>query len=255
MKAFVLKHLRELSVALAYLALLVVLALFAPRFYRGTQVPDLCVSSAPVLVAAIGMTLVILARQIDISIGSQYSICGVAAGLLANTGLPMPLVVLATLLIGGLMGAINGLLVVGLNLPSIVVTLATMVIWRQGLNWIRQGQFVRSLPANFQWLGLGQDVGQWVIVGVALVVFGLFSWGSKNLAAGRAIYATGSDAEAARLAGVRPRRVVFGVFLLMGALTGLAAMLGSMRFPAVQPSAGEGVELEVIAAVVVGGRS
>jgi rhamnose transport system permease protein len=244
---------RELWVAAAYVMLLVVLAIFAPKFYRGTQLPDLCVSSAPILVAAVGMTLVILARQIDISIGSQYSICGVAAGLLANAGWPMPMVALATLVVGGAMGAINGLLVVGLNLPSIVVTLATMVSWQQSLSWNRQGQFIRELPANFQWLGLGQDMGQWAIVGVALAVFAMFAWGLKNLAAGRAVYATGSDAEAARLAGIRPRRVVFGVFLLMGVLSGLAAMLGSMRFPAVQPNAGDGLELQVIAAVVVGG--
>ena len=151
------------------------------------------------------------------------------------------------------MGAINGLLVVGLNLPSIVVTLATMVIWRESLNWKQQGQFIRELPANFQWLGLGQDLGQWVIVAVALLVFALFAWALKYLAAGRAVYATGSDAEAARLAGIRPRRVVFGVFLLMGVLVGLSAMLGTMRFPSVQPNAGEGLELQVIAAVVVGG--
>jgi rhamnose transport system permease protein len=244
---------RELSVATAYVVLLVVLAIFAPAFFHGTQIPDLCVSSAPILMGAVGMTLVILARQIDISIGSQFSICCVAAGLLAKGGWPMPCVALATMAIGGIMGSINGLLIVGLNLPSIVVTLATMVIWQEGLRWNRQGFFVQDLPANFQWLGLGQDAGQWTIVGVALVVFALFAWGLKYLAAGRAVYATGSDLEAARLAGIRPRRVVFGVFLAMGVLTGLAALLGAMRFPAVDPNAGEGLELQVIAAVVVGG--
>jgi rhamnose transport system permease protein len=253
MNRFVEHYLREVCVALAIVALLLVLAVFSPAFFRGTQLQDLCVSSAPILLAAIGMTLVILARQIDISIGSQYTICCVAAGMLAKAGWPMPCVALAALVVGSLLGTINGLLVVGLNLPSIVVTLATMVIWQEGLRWERQGRAVQDLPADFQWLGLGQDVGQWAIVAMALIVFAIFAWGLKNLAAGRAVYATGSDLEAARLAGIRPRRVVFGVFVMMGVLTGLAAMLGAMRMPAIDPNAGNGLELQVIAAVVVGG--
>ena len=102
------------------------------------------------LVAAVGMTLVILCRQIDISIGSIFSICGVVAGLLAQAGLPIGLVASGNALWpGGLMGAINGVLVARLGLPSIVVTLATMVIWRESLRYVREGEFVRNLPARF----------------------------------------------------------------------------------------------------------
>src|SRR5439155_23994118 len=124
------------------------------------QFRSILVTSAPLLVAAIGMTLVILARHIDISIGSQISLCGIAAGLLARAGLPMPLVGIGTVMLGGLLGAANGALIAGLGLPSIVVTLATMVIWREGLRWWREGEFVRELPPSFQWFGLGQDAGQ-----------------------------------------------------------------------------------------------
>jgi rhamnose transport system permease protein len=244
---------RELSVALAYVILLVVLAVAAPSFYQGDKLRSILVSSAPVLVAAVGMTLVILARHIDISIGSHFSICGVAAGLLAQAGVPMPLVVLATLVVGAMLGAVNGSLVAGLGLPSIVVTLATLVIFREGLRWQREGESVKDLPADFQWFGLGQDVGQWVVVAAALVVLVVFAWALRYLAAGRAVYATGSDAEAAWLVGIRPRRVVFGIFVLMGTLSGLAALLSAVRFPHVDASAGMGMEMQVIAAVVVGG--
>jgi rhamnose transport system permease protein len=260
------RYQRELSVALAYFFLLLVLAVAAPSFYQSDEIRNILVSRAPVLVAAVGMTLVILTRQIDISIGSQFAICGVAAGLLAQARVPMPLaallgqatvpmplVVLGTVLIGAGMGAINGALVARLRLPSIVVTLATLVIGREALRWVQRGEEVRDLPAHFQWFGLGQGPGQWVIVGSALAIFLFFAWGLRNLAAGRAVYATGSDLEAARLAGIRPDRVVFSVFLLMGALTGLAALLHASRFPAVDPKAGTGMELQVIAAVVVGG--
>ncbi|HYV38863.1 MAG TPA: ABC transporter permease [Gemmataceae bacterium] len=247
------RYQRECSVALTYLILLLILAIATPSFYEGNEFRAILVSSAPILVAAVGMTLVILARQIDISIGSQFSVCAVTAGLLARAGVPMPLVALGTLLTGAALGALNGALVAGLELPSIVVTLATLVILRQGLRWGREGELVRDLPADFQWFGLGQGAGQWLVVVLALVIFIAFAWGLRHLAAGRAIYATGSDPQAAWLTGIRPRRVVFSVFLVMGALTGLAALLSAVRFPQVDPKNGEGLELQVIAAVVVGG--
>jgi rhamnose transport system permease protein len=249
------RHRRELSVAAAYALVLLVLAAAAPRFFRPDPLRAFAVGNASVLVAAVGMTLVILCRQIDISIGSQFSICGVVAGLLAQAGLPIPLIGLGTLLAGAGMGAINGAIVAGLGLPSIVVTLATLVILRESLRHLREGEFVRNLPPAFQWFGAGQATGQWLVVAIALAVFVAFAWGLRNLAMGRAVYATGSDPEAARLAGIRPRGVVFGAFVAMGALAGLAALLNAVRFADVDPNAGAGLELQAIAAVVVGGTA
>src|SRR5262245_23694393 len=156
------RYKRELSLALAYGLLLFLLALVAPAFYQGDKLQSIVVTSAPVLVAAVGMTLVILTRHIDISIGSQFSVCAVAAGLLAQAGLPMPLVLLMTILIGAVLGGVNGVLIARLGLPSIVVTLATMVILKEGLRWLREGESVRNMPAGFQWLGFGQEAGQWL---------------------------------------------------------------------------------------------
>jgi rhamnose transport system permease protein len=249
------RYVRELSVGAAYAALLVLLAVAAPRFYRADQLRAFAVSNAAVLVAAVGMTVVILCREIDISIGSVFSICGVVAGLLARSGLPIAAVGLGTLAVGCGLGAVNGTLVARLGLPSIVVTLATLVIGRESLRYLREGEFVRDLPPGFQWFGAGQAVGQWLIVTIALAVFAIFAWGLRHLAAGRTVYATGSDAEAARLAGIRPRWVVFGVFVVMGGLAGLAALLNAVRFADVDPNAGSGLELQVIAAVVVGGAA
>jgi rhamnose transport system permease protein len=247
------RYSRELSVTLAYIALLILLAVSAPSFFRGDKLLSIFVTSAPVLVAAVGMTLVILTRHIDISIGSQFSVCAVTAGLLAQAGLPMPIVVVAAIATGAGLGAINGVLIAGLRLPSIVVTLATMVILREGLRWWREGESVKNLPADFQWFGLGQDAGQWLIIGAALATLIASAWALRYLALGRAVYATGSDPEAAWLVGIRPGRVVFGVFVLMGALSGLASLLNASRFADVDASAGLGMELEVITAVVVGG--
>ena len=246
---------RERSVAIALGALLLLLALRAPRFFRPENLVDLLVGNAPVLVAAVGMTLVILARQIDISIGSQFAVCGVAAGLLAKTGLPMALVAAGAVALGALLGSLNGALVAGLGLPAIVVTLATMVFLREGLRLATEGTWVQDLPSGFQWFGFGQSGGRFAVVAAAALVFLAFAFCLRGLASGRAVYATGSEPEAARLVGIRPRRVVFATFAVMGGLVGLAALLTSIQFIDVQTNAGVGLELKVIAAVVVGGTS
>src|SRR5215813_2341569 len=249
------RYKRELSAALAYAALLVVVAIIAPSFFSGTNLRDLALNNAAVLLIAIGMTMGILIAQIDISVGSQFAIASVAAGWLAKVGVPMPLVLVLTVMIGAAMGAINGTLIGTLRLPSIIVTLAMLVAWRDALRWTTGGEWVQNLPANFQWFGLGQSLGQWLIVVAALVVLTFLAWTLRNLAAGRAVYAVGSDAEAARLAGIEPTRVTFLIFVLMGALVGLAALLNAIRFSTVPSNAGVGLELKAIAAVVVGGTA
>ncbi len=245
------RHFRELSVAVALLVVLVGLAAFAPAFFQPQPLLSLLTREAPTLLVACGMALVIIARQIDISVGSQFAVCGVCAGWLAAK-LPLMAVLPATIALGALMGALNGLLIASLRLPSIVVTLATMVTWREALRWQQQGAFV-NLPDGVQWFGLGQLAGQWTLIAVALAGLGLLAWATRHLAAGRFIYAVGSDAEAARLAGLRPRLTTFGVFVFLGALTGLAAMLNVVQSPQVDPKSGSGLELKAIAAVVVGG--
>jgi rhamnose transport system permease protein len=247
------RYKRELSVLAAYLALLLFLGVRAPRFFTSNEFKSIIVNNSSVLVVAVGMSLVILCRQIDISAGSQLSICGVVAGLAAKHGMPMPILAGCSIAAGAIMGAANGALVALIGLPSIVVTLATMVILRESLRWIRSGEFVQGLPTHFQWFGFSQDAGQWVVVAIAAITFGCFAWAMRNIAAGRSVYATGSDQEAARLAGIRPRLVTFTVFTLMGALCGLAALLNVVRFPSVDPKSGDGLEMLVIAAVVVGG--
>ncbi|MDB6168308.1 MAG: rbsC 2 [Verrucomicrobia bacterium] len=243
---------RELAVAGVLAVLLLVLALRAPSFFQGQPLRSLLTREAPVLVMACGMTVVILTRQIDISVGSQFSVCSVAAGLLAAHGWPIGAVIPFAVFLGFFLGAVNGALVAGLGLPSIVVTLATMVTLRQGLNLVQQGEFV-NLPDRVQWFGLEQTPGQWSVLAIALAVLAGSAFALHSFAAGRHFYAVGSDAEAARLAGIRPRRVTFAAFAGMGALCGLAAVMNIVQSPQVQPLAGAGLELKAIAAVVVGG--
>jgi len=246
------KYFRELSVAGALIVVLLALAVFAPAFFQPQPLLSLLTREAPTLVVACGMALVIICRQIDISVGSQFAVCSVTAGLLAAKGLPLPLTFLASVAIGAGMGMLNGLLVAGLRLPSIVVTLATMVTWREALRWLRQGQFV-NLPDGTQWLGLSQPAGQWTLIVTAIILLVALALATKHLTAGRFIYAVGTDAEAARLAGIRPQLTTFCVFAFLGALVGLAAMMNVVQSPQVDPKSGSGLELKVIAAAVVGG--
>lgn len=246
---------RELAAALAYVALLVVVAILAPSFFSLANLRDLAINNAPVLLVAVGMTMVILVGEIDISVGSQFAVASVALAWLAKSGVPVWLLLPVALLLGAVMGALGGALIGWLRLPSIIVSLALLVAWRDLLRWVTAGAWVQDLPADFQWFGLGQGGGQAVILVLALLVFLFFNWLLGNVAAGRAVYAVGSDAEAARLAGIEPPRVVFGVFVLMGALTGLAALLNATRFSSVPSNMGLGLELKAIAAVVVGGTA
>ena len=246
---------REYPLLIAIGALLLVLAMTTPAFFSAANLRDLALSNIPVLVAALGMTMIILLGQIDVSIGSQFAICTVAAGLLAKAGLPMPLLVAGSAAVGMAMGSFNGALVAWAGIPSIVVTLATMVILRDGLRWTTGGEWVQNLPGNFQWMGLGQSAGQTLIAVAAGTIFLASAWMLRHVAFGRAIYATGSNRESARLAGIKPRRVVFGAFMAMGAFTGVAALLNSIRFNDLQSNSGVGLELKTIAAVVVGGTA
>lgn len=246
------KYFRELSVAGALTALLGALAIWAPHFFALQPMLSRLTAQTPALIAAVGMTFVIVSRQIDISIGAQFGMCAVIAGLLAAAKVPLPVVLIAAIGTGALMGALNGVLVAWLRLPSIVVTLATMVTWQEGLRLWQQGRLL-NLPPGVQWFGLNQAAGQTGLIVFAVAFVAIAAWMMKNIAAGRRVYAVGSDAEAARLAGIDPQRTTFGVFVLLGALTGLAAMMNVVQSPQVQPTSGDGLEMKVIAACVVGG--
>ncbi len=246
------RYFRELTVAGALVLLMLSLAIFAPHFFQAQPFVSRLTSQMPALLAAIGIALVIISRQIDVSVGSQFSMCAIVAGVAATSGLPLGAAIGAAVGAGALMGALNGVLVAYLGLPSIVVTLATMVTWQEALRLWQQGRLL-NLPAGIQWFGVSQATGQAIVISLTFVLLIGAAWAMKNLAAGRFVYATGTDAEAARLAGINPKRTTFGIFVLMGMLAGLAAVLNMVQSPQVQPNCGDGLELQTIAAAVVGG--
>jgi len=245
----------EAVLGLVILALAAVLAVAAPRFFEPANLADLVLANLPVLIAAIGATLVILIGEIDISVGSTFAVCSVVAGTFATVGAPMPAVVFVALLTGAAIGAVNGLLVAWLRIPSIVVTLAAMVALRDGLRWITEGAWVQNLPASFQWFGLTQQAYPLVAVGTAALLAVLTAWTLRSTRVGRIMFATGSNAEAARLAAIDTASVRAWVFVLAGVFTAVAAIVNAVRFTQVPPNTGLGFEMKVIAAVVVGGAA
>jgi rhamnose transport system permease protein len=246
---------REIGVA-ATIALLNLALLFGShRYFSAENLADLLLENMPVLIISLGMLLIILTGRIDISVGSEFAVCSVIAGLAAKAGLPAAGIALAACLAGAICGALNGGLVAYLRVPSIVVTLATMIALRDGLRWLTQGSWVGDLPPGFQWFHLNQaefTASNFVLV-VLLVLFAAFAL--RYLRAGRTVYAIGSSEQASRMVGIKTERVVFSVFTLTGALTGLAAALNAVRFHQVPSNAGLGLEMKVIAAVVVGGAA
>src|SRR5437899_2966945 len=208
MRRFIRELPREWWVAGTLAVLLIALAVVEPRCFQRRQLLSIATEPVPLLVTASGMALVIISRQIDISVGSQFALCSILLGTLTQAHWPIVLAAVVAIFAGACFGAVNGLLVAGLGLPSIVVTLATMVIGREGLRWWREGEFVRDLPADFQWLGFSQADGQNLILLLATILFLSLAAATRYLSAGRFLYAVGSDFEAARLAGLRPRRVI-----------------------------------------------
>lgn len=246
---------RELALLGAIAVLFALPLLGVPGFYSVNTLRNLIVDNLPLLLAATGMTLVILTGQIDISVGSQLVVSGVVAGLTARAGAPMPVVVLVTLFSGAAFGALNGWLVTGLGLPSIIATLATLVLGRNALILATGGDWIQNLPPTFQFFGLTQAVAQPLYIAVTGLLFAASVWALRHTTTGRSVYAVGCDHEAARRIGFRPNLVVWGTFVALGVFTAAAAVVNFTRYPTIETNAGLGFELKVIAAVVVGGTA
>ncbi|AFL86727.1 monosaccharide ABC transporter membrane protein, CUT2 family [Terriglobus roseus DSM 18391] len=249
------QYTREIAIGITNILLLLLLATTTHGFFTADNIADLFLANMPVMLMALGMTAIIVTAQIDISVGSIFALCSIVAGLTARAGAPSLAFLLIAIAVGAACGALNGALTAYLKIPSIVVTLATMVALRDGLRWGTQGAWVGDLPASFLRFGIGQRAYTLVVLLLTVLLTLAFAWGLQHLRAGRAVFATGSNEAAATQLGINTRLVVFAVFTLTGALTGLAATLNAVRFNQVPSNSGLGLEMKVIAAVAVGGAA
>ncbi len=243
---------RELGLAALLAVLMIAISIAAPGFAGSRNLLDLLVNNSYMLIAAAGMTLVILTAGIDISVGAILGVTATLAAAGAEAGWPV-IAVLAVALGSGLgLGAINAGLITAFRIPPIIATLATLTLFRHILIHFTGGRWI-NLPEGFRAFGLSTPLGMpmpvWIAtfaaVGVALFL--------RYSRAGRCIYAVGSNPQAAEHVGISVDRTQRLVYLAVGALVGLAAFVYAGRWSTVQTNAGVGFEMVVITAVVVGG--
>jgi ribose/xylose/arabinose/galactoside ABC-type transport system permease subunit len=239
--------------AVALVALVVsIAALTQGRFAAPGNLRDILVSASIPAVAAAGMTALIVTAQIDISIGAILAVVAVAVALLAQRGVPWPLLLPVGVAVGALLGGVNGGLTAGLKIPSIVATLATMGAIRGLLVLVTRGDTI-AVPAAINDLGSASLLGLPMPVWASALVCGAMAAYLRRTRLGRQHYAVGSNPRAAELSGVPVGGVTFRSFALLGALVGVGGFLYVCRFTPIAPKPQPGFELEVITAVVVGG--
>jgi len=249
---------RESGIVLALVLIIVVATLNNPTFlFSPDGFRDLLLTPSLLLLVAVGQAIVVITRNVDLSVGSVVGLTAYLTGRLFIDvpGLPLVVVFLAGIVVGGLLGLVNGALVAYAKVPALVITLGTMYIYR-GINvaWAGSNRVNASdLPADFRGLGTDQVLGIPLLTILAVVVLIGAAWYLRNLRSGRELYAIGSDPAAAHLYGLKVNRRVIGAFVTSGALAGLAGVLYAARYGTVASNAGFGWELQAIGAAVIGG--
>ncbi|MHA7208342.1 ABC transporter permease [Arthrobacter sp. MDT1-65] len=250
-------RLRELPVILALVVLVAVTAALNPLFLSEQGIKDLLLNATILMILAVGQTLVIITRNIDLSVGSILGLVAFGTGsiFVAAPNLPIIAVFVAGMLFGAVLGALNGLLITIAKVPALVITLGTLYIFR-GINnaWAGGTQyFAGDRPEAFGNLSVDTILGFPVITLIAVVVVAIVAVYMLGTRPGRDLYAIGSDPDAARLFGIPVTRRVLLAFVVNGLLAGLAGVLYASRFNSVGATTGSGLELDVVAAAVVGG--
>ena len=242
--------------ALLFLAVLgAAFTLTSDRFLSATNLESILVSVAVLGTIALAVNQVILCGEIDISTGSMMGLCAVAAGAVAVSygGLILPL--LAGVGVGALAGAVNGFLVTVGRIPSIIVTLGMLYALRGVILLVTGGTWITGIPESARVLGTGSIFGVGYPVILLFVLFLIMELVSRHSTWGRNVFAVGGNRRAARFAGLPIDRVRFLAFVLVGVFVGVASVVYLGRAGSVQTNTGTGLELQAVAAVVIGGTS
>ncbi len=251
---FVSAYGQEIVIACAIVGLFVVVSAINPRFLGANNLNTIVSGNAYIAVAAIGMSMIIVTGNIDVSVGALIGVLATISGTLAVSGYPVWVAWIAPLFIGAAINGVVGTLVAYGRLPSIVVTLGMLSILRGGLVSFTGGAWINNLPPAFQiaqarWSGIPAPIWFMVILTVAA-----FLW-MRHTAFGRSLYAIGGNAEAARAAGIPVERRIVQVFMIHGTVAGMATMLFATQLRVIQSTVPPNLELTVITASVIGGVS
>jgi rhamnose transport system permease protein len=248
---------RELGIAAALAILVIATSIANPRFLTAQSIKDLLLGSTILAIMAVGQAIVVITRNVDLSVGSILGLSAFATGTMfqASAGLPVIVVLVVGVLLGAGLGAVNGALIAAARVPALVVTLGTLYVFRGvDYTWATGHQInAADMPTGFLHLGTVSVLGVPVLALFAVGAMLIAGYVLRSYRSGRELYAIGSDPEAARVSGLPVGRRVFAAFVASGALAGLAGVLYAARFGTLDANAGLGWELEVVAAVVVGG--
>ncbi|MDO4259421.1 MAG: ABC transporter permease [Actinomycetaceae bacterium] len=237
--------------------LMVFMAIFADNFLSYDNAINVLRAVSINAILAAGMTMIIITAGIDLSVGSILAVAGVVGVLLHTSGMPAPVAILGGLLAGALAGFVNGAFIAWLALPAFIVTLGSMTYLRGIAYSLLNGLPLVASDLSYRGMGNGVIVGTPIPNPVVLmvVVYAITWFLMERTAFGRHVYAVGGNPEAARLAGINVKATLLWVYTIAGTLTALAGLIFSARVTSGQPKAGEGYELDAIAAVVLGGTS
>ena len=247
---------RELGILAALALVVIVTTAVNPRFLSVQSIRDLLLNASIIALLTVGQTLVVVTRNVDLSVGSVLGLTAFMTGTLfvGRPGLPVVVALLAGILVGVVCGAVNGAVTAVGKVPSLVVTLGTLYVFR-GIDyaWAGGRQInAADLPDSLLSLGSGRFLGVPYLVAITVVLVAVAAYALRSYRSGRELYAIGSNPDAAVLAGIPVGRRLFAAFVLSGAVAGLAGVLFTARYGTVDATAGTGFELEVISAVVVG---
>ena len=240
----------------AYAVLFIAFTWQAPNFASQANLTNILRHMSMIGIVSVGMTMVIITAEIDLSVGSIAALSGVVvAWLVVSNGVPSGVGILLTLVLGAASGALIGGLRVALAIPTFITSLAILTAARSGAFLISGGFPISPLPPLFDWLGNGAIGPLPVAVLIMAVVFALGWFVLNRTVVGRMIYAVGGNEEASRLSGISVPSVKIGVLMASGSLASLAGILLAGRLNSGTPTVATGMELDVIAAVIIGGTS
>ncbi len=245
---------QESAIVLALILLVVLVGITNPRFLATRNILDILQGNAYIAVAAIGMAMVIITGNIDISVGSLVGLLAIISGKLAVAGAPVLVAWFVPLLVGAMVGALIGFIVAYLRVPSIVVTLGFLSILKGVLIIWTNGERVTDMPAEF-YLAQFKPFGLPMPIIFMIVLTILAAIWMRYSGVGRSFYALGGNAEAARLSGFSEKLITMQVFMLNGVFVGLAAILYATQLRVIQATPPPGLELFIITSAVVGGVS
>jgi ribose transport system permease protein len=233
-----------------------IFTLIDPRFMSLRNVANIASQISFLAVLAVSMTYVIIAGEIDLSIGSIVGLCGVVLGLTASHGIDINIAIVVTLLAGIVLGAVNGVLSAVLKVPSIIITLGTLSVYRGAAYYLSDGYPISGFAKDSWFLALGQQ-RLWNVIPYNAVILVVFAIAAaivlKRTVFGHRLYAMGSNLRAARLAGINTDRIKVEVLAFSGFAAAVAALLTSSQTGVADPNVGTGYELDAIAAVIIGG--